>query len=190
MNRFCFHFDENNVAKKISDGLEYYFDGRLPVIICVGTDLTIGDSLGPIVGTMISDKFSQTYIYGKLGSPVTAKDIKPLKDFILKVHKNAKTLVIDAAIGNTGDVGYLKMSSAPIRPGLGANKLLPEIGNVNLIGIVAEKSAANYSFLNLTRLSPIYKMAQAISDGVVGYLEKTKLEQIKVELPTVRQASL
>ena len=45
-----------------------------PVILCIGSDLAIGDSLGPICGTMLKEKKSDpnAFIYGTLKSPVTA----------------------------------------------------------------------------------------------------------------------
>ena len=48
-----------------------------PVVVCVGSDLAIGDSLGPIVGSMLKYKTQglQLYIYGTLAAPVTAKEI-------------------------------------------------------------------------------------------------------------------
>ena len=116
------------------------------MIVCIGTDLSIGDSLGPIVGTMLHEYNLNAFVYGRLSETITAKDIRSIKSFVEKAHPKAKTLIVDAAIGEKNDVGSIKMSLAPIRPGLGANKDLPEIGTVNLIGIVAERSCANYSF--------------------------------------------
>ncbi|MBP5316009.1 MAG: DUF1256 domain-containing protein, partial [Muribaculaceae bacterium] len=66
-----------------------------PVIICVGTDLSIGDSLGPIVGTMLKDCGLNAFIYGKLSETITAKEIRAVKNFVEKCHPYSKTLVID-----------------------------------------------------------------------------------------------
>ena len=167
---------ENNVSGKIKEGLIACFGQNKPIIVCVGTDITIGDCLGPIVGTMLSKRGIDAFIYGKLSATVTAKEVAPIKEFIAKTHPNAKTLVIDAAIGEKEDLWTIKLSPSAIRPGLGANKLLPALGNANVIGIVAEKSSANYSFMNLTRLSPVYEMAKTIADGVTGYFEYLKEE--------------
>ena len=177
MLEYCFGLTENHLKDKISNGLERFFGGQKPIIICIGTDLSIGDSLGPIVGTMLHEYRINAFIYGRLSETITAKDIKSIKSFVSKVHPTTKTLVVDAAIGGKDDVGSIKMSLAPIRPGLGANKDLPEIGTVNLIGIVAERSCANYSFLNLTRLSPVYEMAKSIADGIAAYFENSLPEK-------------
>lgn len=173
MEDFSLHYRENNSVKKIADRLNYYFGGKRPIVVCIGTDLTIGDSLGPIVGTMLTERKLNAFIYGTLTTPITAKDVVSMRRFLTCAHPMSRILVIDAAIGKKEDLGYIKTCHAPIKPGLGADKNLPEIGNVNIIGIVAEKSSANYSFLNLTRLSKVYEMSKIIADGITGYFNET-----------------
>jgi putative sporulation protein YyaC len=177
MLEYSFGLTENHLKDKISDGLDRFFGGQKPVIVCVGTDLSIGDSLGPIVGTMLYEYRLDAFVYGRLSETITAKDVRSIKTFLEKAHPTAKTLIVDAAIGEKNDVGSIKLSLAPIRPGLGANKDLPKIGTVNLIGIVAERSCANYSFLNLTRLSPVYEMARKIADGIADYFVGLKSDK-------------
>ena len=56
-----------------------------PVVVCVGSDLAIGDSLGPITGSMLKHKTQglNTYVYGTLSAPITAKEIKYMRTFVL-----------------------------------------------------------------------------------------------------------
>ena len=180
MDDKIFSINEKTASLNVTRGLKQRFNDIKPVVVCVGTDITIGDSLGPIVGSMLKEAKANAFIYGTLDNPVTAKQIRPLRSFLSRAHKGAKILVVDAAVGRKEDVGTIKISSAPIRPGLGANKILPEIGDVNLLAIIAEKSAANYSFLNLTRLAPVFKAARVIADGIMGFIEKTKEESDKL----------
>ena len=60
----------------------------LPVVVCVGSDLAIGDSLGPLVGSMLRFKTQGlgAYIYGSLSSPVTAKEVKYIAKFLKRTH--------------------------------------------------------------------------------------------------------
>lgn len=176
MNEFSF-FVNSNADNNVSGSLKYFFGGDKPVILCIGTDAAIGDSLGPIVGTMLKKANIDAFVYGTLSSAITAKEVVKIKNFIKAAHTNSKILVIDAAIGDSADIGKIKIMPNPIKPGLGANKNLPSVGDVTIIGIVAEKSRANYAFLNLTRLSPVYNMAEKIAEGIIAYfgtLEKTK----------------
>ena len=56
---------------------------KLPVVVCIGSDLAIGDSLGPIVGSMLKFKTQGlgTFLYGTLSAPITAKEIKYMRTF-------------------------------------------------------------------------------------------------------------
>ena len=146
-----------------------------PVVLCIGSDLALGDSLGPIAGTMLNSRKTRFcgYIYGTLRAPVTAKEVKYLGEFVRKTHPGSKIIAVDAAVGDAGDIGLIKVSSNGIRPGLGANKKLERIGDVGIMGIVAEKSLFNYSLLNLTRLNLVWSMADIISSALSDFSSQT-----------------
>lgn len=147
------------------------FDGNFnapPVIVCVGSDLAVGDSLGPLVGSMIKHKTQGlgVFVYGTLGSPITAKEIKYLRPFLRDTHPLAQVIAVDAAVGEQGDIGLIKLLDKPLLPGAGAQKKLGALGDLSIMGIIAEKSLANYGLLNTTRLNLVYSMAQIISDAL------------------------
>ena len=148
------------------------FTEKLPVVVCIGSDLAIGDSLGPIVGSMLKFKTQGlgTFLYGTLSAPVTAKEIKYVRTFLKETHRGHPIIAVDAAIGDAGDIGLIKINDAPLLPGAGANKQLGAIGDMTIMGIVAEKSLANYGLLNTTRLNLVYSMAELISDGLSALL--------------------
>lgn len=152
---------------------------QTPIIICIGSDLVLGDSLGPLVGTMLTRRNVNAYIYGTLNSPITAKEINCAKLHVKMLHPESFIVAIDAAVGNSEDIGLIKVSDKGLKPGLGVNKNLGVIGDCSIIGVVAEKSTQNYNLFNLTRLNLIYKMAERIADGVekflVEYNQKNKI---------------
>ncbi len=168
---YSFYENQKITASKIADALDAVFQSYVPVIICVGTDAAIGDALGPLVGTKLKEANIKAFVYGSLGKTITAKEISVVKDFINDVHPLSKTLVIDAAVGCDCDVGKIKISDEGIFPGLGAEKKLPLLGDGSIIGIVAPRSKNNEVFMNLTRFSPVYKMAETISDGIIKYVD-------------------
>lgn len=86
-----------------------------------------------------------------------------------KTHPSSKIIAVDAAVGESGDVGLMKVVSGPLRPGSGANKRLGKVGDVSVLGIAAPKSAFSYSLLNLTRLNMIYSMSEAISGAIASF---------------------
>ena len=140
----------------------------LPIVVCVGSDLVIGDSLGPLTGSMLSFKTQGlgAYIYGTLQNPITAKEVKYLKDFLRKTHPGRSIIAVDAAVGRTEDIGLVKITSSPLSPGAGANKQLGSFGDATVLGVVAEKSMGNYALFNNTRLRLVYAMADKISEGI------------------------
>ena len=158
------------------------FYKKSPVIVCIGSDLAIGDSLGPIVGSMLRYKTQglNVFLYGTLAAPVTAKEIKYLRALLKSTHFDRQVIAIDAAIGEEGDVGLIKLNDSPLYPGAGANKKLGEIGDISVMGIVAEKSVANYGLLNSTRLNLVYSMAEIISEALASLLwERLGSREIK-----------
>jgi putative sporulation protein YyaC len=143
-----------------------------PVVVCVGSDLAIGDSLGPITGSMLLYKTQGlgAFIYGTLAAPVTAKEIKYMQTFLKETHADNQIIAIDAAVGDKGDIGLIRIMDTPLLPGAGANKKLGALGDIAIMGIVAEKSLNNYGLLNTTRLNLVYTMAEIISDAVAALL--------------------
>ena len=77
---------------------------------------------------------------------------------------------VDAAVGSAGDIGLIRICDTPLYPGAGANKKLGAIGDISILGIVAEKSVANYGLLNTTRLNLVYTASQIISDALATML--------------------
>jgi len=150
-----------------------------PVIICIGSDLVIGDSLGPIVGTMLqkNDRIGG-YVYGTLRSPVTAKEIKYVEPFVRYTHPNSKIIAIDAAFGAENEIGLVKFSNGPLSPGSGVNKCLLSVGDVHALGIVAAKTPFPYQTLELTRLNLVYRMAELISETLLTLFASKTQNQV------------
>ena len=146
---------------------------KMPVVVCVGSDLSVGDSLGPVTGTKLNEKLkgANVYVYGTLAKPITAHEVKYMSSFLKNTHPDSPVIAIDAAVGVAGDIGLITVADRPLAPGSGANKKLNKIGQVSILGIVAEKSLFNYSLFSSTRLNIIYKMADIISEGVAMFIQ-------------------
>jgi putative sporulation protein YyaC len=121
------------------------------------------------------------FLYGTLASPITAKEIRYVRAFLQDTHPHSQVIAVDAAVGEEGDIGLIKITSNPLAPGAGANKKLGTLGDLSIMGIVAEKSIANYNLLNTTRLNLVYKMAEIISDSLSALLwERAKYNKNNV----------
>ncbi len=145
---------------------------KKPIFICIGSDLVLGDSLGPLVGTFLKNKNVGSYIYGTLNFPITAKEVEYARTYLKQMHPNSISIAIDAAIGSSEDIGLIRVLNKGLKPGLGVDKNLGKVGDISIIGVVASKSNKNYNLFNLTRLNLVYKIAETIASGIEKYISK------------------
>lgn len=164
-------------TKKLCFALKEMNFKYAPIILCIGSDLTISDSLGPIVGSKLKEKDLPCFIYGSLDMPITAKEIESLKRFVASAHPYSPILVIDAAVTENSEKGYVKFISDGIKPGLGINKDLPKIGDCSIIAIVCEKKTFLKNISTATRLGEINYLADIISQGVAEYFSQIQVEK-------------
>lgn len=137
------------------------------VILGIGCDKIIGDSLGPLVGTMLNNRTkSSCYIYGMLDSNVNAVNIDIAINFIKQLHHDANIVVVDAAVGSDGEIGCLQSYPGPINPGSATQKQLQSIGDVSIIGVITNKQMKDFYTLNITKKKLVHKMAEAITDAL------------------------
>ena len=161
-----------NAEKEMSCGIEEVLRYRTPIFVCIGSDLVLGDSLGPLVGTLLRKKNKNALIYGTLNYPITAREINYAREYIKTAHPNSLIVSIDAAVGTEDDIGLIKIKDSGIKPGLGVDKDIEEIGDISIIGIVASKSKNHNNLYNLTRLNLVYKLAETIANGIDDYIER------------------
>ncbi len=154
---------------------------KKPVFICIGSDLVLGDSLGPLVGTLLKKKNIQSYVYGTLNFPITAKEVEYARTYLKQMHPASISVAIDAAVGNEEDVGLIRVINKGLKPGLGVDKNLGIVGDISIVGIVASKSLKNYNLFNLTRLNLVYKMAEKIANGIEKYIKNTFTDKETLE---------
>lgn len=170
-NNFSISCFNEYASDGISNALNKLNDKKLrPIFICIGSDLVLGDSLGPLVGTFLKNKNLPTYVYGTLNFPITAKEVEYARTYLKQTHPKTLSIAIDAAIGESGDIGLIRVLEKGLKPGLGVDKNLGTVGDLSIIGVVAEKSLKNYNLFNLTRLNLVYKMAEQIANGIEKYI--------------------
>lgn len=137
------------------------------VFLCIGTDRSTGDSLGPLVGYKISGiRYKNVYIHGTLEEPVHAKNLDTVIKNISTLYDKPFIVAIDACLGKTEHVGYLNIGQGSIAPGSGVNKTLPPVGDIYITGIVNFGGLMDFLILQNTRLSLVMKMADTISTGI------------------------
>ncbi len=137
------------------------------VFVCIGTDRSTGDSLGPLIGHKISGlKGKGVYVYGSLESPVHAKNIEAIMKQISQDCENPFVVAIDACLGSMDHIGYVGVGEGPIKPGSGVNKELAPVGDMFVTGIVNFGGFMDFLVLQNTRLFTVMKIADLISTGI------------------------
>lgn len=134
------------------------------ILLCIGTDRSTGDSLGPLTGTLL--KKSNLYpaiIIGDINKPVHASNLGEAIKLIFTKYHNPFIISIDAGLGKQSSVGYIDVKKGPLKPGTGVNKKLPEIGDMHITGLVNVGGYMEYLVLQSTRLSIVMKMAEIIT---------------------------
>lgn len=140
---------------------------RPVLVLCIGTDRSTGDALGPLIGTQLMRRnIPQLHIWGTLDDPVHATNLEEHIQRIRRVLVNPYILAIDASLGRLDSVGCITLAEGPLRPGAGVHKQLPEIGHVHITGIVNVGGFMEYMVLQNTRLNLVWHMAEVVSELV------------------------
>lgn len=156
---------------------------RQLVIVCIGTDRSTGDSLGPLVGTFIREKLiDKLTVYGTLDEPVHALNLRECLNNIKQI-KNPLIIAVDASLGREKSVGDIIIGKGSLIPGIGVNKELPKIGDIFIKGIVnIDASHFSNSFTHLilqnTRLGLVWKMANVIVRGIEKAITQDRINDM------------
>lgn len=137
------------------------------IIVCVGTDRSTGDALGPLVGTSLSKYRNPGFrLYGTLDEPVHAVNLQDTLNHIQSSSSKPYIVGIDACLGQVSSVGVIQVGSGPVKPGAGVNKELPPVGDMHVTGIVNVGGFMEYFVLQNTRLSIVMKMSDIIANSL------------------------
>jgi len=162
---------------------------RTLVFLCIGSDRATGDCLGPILGYKLSRlHLPGCIVYGTLENPVHAKN---LGEIITEIHTQIHhpfIIAVDASLGKTNHVGYYTLNAGPLKPGAGVNKSLPEVGDLNITGIVNFSGFFDQMLLQTTRLNTVMQLADRICDGIWYCLRKYKSSQTSATLVSSRSS--
>lgn len=177
--------DSHLAAQEIGKALSSAIGTRLGtrsglVIVCIGTDRSTGDALGPIAGTLLRDKgLPGVHVYGTLEQPVHATNLQETITMLAERHHNALVVAIDACLGKSDSVGTITVGSGSLRPGAGVNKELPAVGDIYITGVVNVGGFMEYFVLQNTRLYLVFRLAEAIASGVETAIQMWERERRK-----------
>ncbi|HLR34342.1 MAG TPA: spore protease YyaC [Tissierellales bacterium] len=153
------------------------------IIMCIGTDRSTGDALGPLVGYKLKpiiSEYKDVELLGTLDDPIHAKNLSENIKYINTNFHNPFILAIDASLGSYNKIGHINIKESPLKPGLGVNKNLPKVGDISITGVVNISGIMEYAVLQNTRLSLVMNMADIISKSLniaLWMLHKDKKEK-------------
>lgn len=150
-------------------------EGQPVIIVCIGTDRSTGDSLGPLVGTSLARYKSHLFrIYGTLDEPIHAVNLQETISSINELFHQPFIIGIDACLGQSSSIGCIQVADGPLKPGAGVNKQLPPIGDIHLTGIVNVGGFMEYFVLQNTRLSLVMRLSEIIATSLYSAIKEWK----------------
>ncbi|WP_028400758.1 spore protease YyaC [Ectobacillus panaciterrae] len=163
-------YHEEAVCDRLSHTLYAYLpeESVQPlVLVCIGTDRSTGDALGPLVGSKLCEKGIRNFrLYGTLDEPVHALNLEETLSNIQQTHERPFIVAIDACLGKSQSVGSISVGKGPSKPGAAMNKKLPAVGDMHIHGIVNIHGFMEFFVLQNTRLNLVMKMADVIANGI------------------------
>ena len=139
-----------------------------PVYMCIGTEKVFSDSLGPRVGSLLNERMTKPlFVYGMNDRNITAENLLNSYNFIKAMHPDNQIVVIDAGVGSTEQLGGVQLSRGGIVPGAATNKNLPSVGDIGIVGIVAERGMSDFYTLNSSKDRLVSAVAQFIADAII-----------------------
>lgn len=153
------------------------------IIVCIGTDRSTGDSLGPLTGTLLQERrLRHLTVYGTLHEPVHALNLEEKLAMIQKEHVQPYIIAIDACLGKISSVGDIIAGTGSILPGAAVNKQLPPVGDLFITGVINVSGFLEYTVLQSTRLSLVMDMSKSIAAIIEAIDRQITLQKFKANL--------
>lgn len=164
-----------NLTNKLASFLKMSKKKEAPHILCIGTDRSTGDSLGPLTGWRLRKLLygKNILVFGTIDEPVHAQNLEAAIKSIEELGASHSIIAVDACLGHHQHVETILLEPKPLKPGAGVNKNLPEVGDISISGIVNVSGFMEYQILQSTRLSLVMKMSQIIANSIFLALQKT-----------------
>lgn len=167
--------DVNNAINRVIDKRLKYED---VIFACIGTDRSTGDSLGPLVGSLL-EQAGFTNVLGTIDNPLHAVN---LEDRLRSIDKSKTVIAIDCSLGDAHHIETFSVYEGFLRPGAGVGKVLSSVGDYSITGCVNIGGYMEYFVLQNTRLHVVMKMANMIADSLIHRFGKEKKRNKKKQL--------
>lgn len=148
------------------------------VILCVGTNKLIGDSIGPIVGQkltrLLNDK-ENVKIYGNTRETLNLQNARHILEKIPYIYQAPFIITIDAALGPKEMIESIFITTGKIKIGEALGHSIGYYSNINIKGIVGEYQEnlkENLDTLSEVKRKCIHKLSNQITYEVCQMVEQ------------------
>jgi putative sporulation protein YyaC len=137
------------------------------LLLCIGTDRSTGDSLGPLIGYQLRNRdLKHIQVLGTLNRPVHAMNLEDTLYLVEQYYDDHVVIAVDASVGMNDHIGCITLGRGALKPGLGVSKELGSVGDLFITGIVSGCGSYDPIMLQSIRLSVVMRMAECISESV------------------------
>ncbi|WPP40748.1 spore protease YyaC [Paenibacillus hunanensis] len=131
--------------------------------VCIGTDRSTGDALGPLTGSGL-EAYGIPSVIGTLEQPCDAHN---LHIRIPQIPAHRTVIAIDACLGQQRSVGLYSIGEEPLFPALSVGGQFPGVGTYSIAAIVNENGPKPYWTLQTTSLRQVMRMSDDIVQAAV-----------------------
>ncbi|WP_339322369.1 spore protease YyaC [Paenibacillus sp. FSL W8-0194] len=157
-----------NGRKTDADGLRAFLadirsrhEPSAVTFLCIGTDRSTGDALGPLTGSALS-ACGFPHVIGTLASPC---DASSLEARLAEIPESHVVVAIDACLGQPQSVGSFVVADEPLFPARSVGLSLPPVGNYSVAAVVNAVGPKPYATLQMTSLHHVMAMAGQIASA-------------------------
>lgn len=178
---FRIHYKEIDAISNLSNQLlkEIPFTTENILFLCIGTDRSTGDALGPLTGAHLTELQNFPFpIIGTLEEPLHALNLEQQLQSIQANYSDPFIVAIDACLGKETSIGQFLIQNKPLHPGQAVRKRLPPVGNLSIKGVVNISGCMEHAVLQSTRLHLPFQMSRTLTYALQlayyrAYLPKT-----------------
>lgn len=129
------------------------------VFLCIGTDRSTGDALGPLTGSRLKE-YGLPHVIGTLPEPCDALN---LETKLSGIPEDKIIIAIDACLGQPSSVGCFFVSEGALTPAQSVGGKLPAVGDYSVAAVVNVHGPKPYWTLQVTSLYEVMGMAEQLA---------------------------
>lgn len=147
------------------------------VIVCIGSDLMVGDCVGPLVGhKLVHSHYGGITVYGKLGQLIGVHNLKETIQEINYKYKNPLIIAVDSTlVPDPDNIGLVGLTEGGIIPGSGFYEETLEIGHISITGTTSAGNISKEKFAQSVSLNLVMQLSDFIANCLLNVLDRIDL---------------